>query len=447
MDISGYDKYIVKNILVLDERNKHSKCIFDVIVDNENISEFISENPMGKKEICASVEGEIVFYGTLKKIQCEYTYLNTNVHIEAVSFSDSLDSEKNCRVFQDPDKTYGMLNEFFENRKIKIYCVDKAIGNKKISEILIQNNETDFEFIKKIYAKENISININVAKRTVCCLNVGNLQKSNSLAVQDIKKCERTIYKGYEQIKLATQVLFEVGTKLTLEFLDERYIIISRKIENRCENFEVTYLLIKDNDNSSSLIRKDSLIELGIAKVVANNSDDAKGRIQVEFLNYQNEMSDKKVWIDYVSPLTEKDGGMVFIPDIGEYVEVLMNDKRCVAIGCIRETPLAENLRDINMRYLLSRNCVFKIDKDKLDIEIGKNKLSVDKDIMTLTDGKFEVVIKEDQCKVGFDGSKIILVEDMIHSIGKSKVQVETGELTIVGKNSVEIKTKSFDVG
>lgn len=441
MDISGYDKYIVENIVISDERNKHSKCEFDVIVDNEEISEFISENKVGKKEMCASIEGEIVFYGVLKKIKCQRTYLKTNVHIEAVSFSGSLDSEKKCRVFQNPDKTYGMLNDFFKNKKVEINTIDKET---KISEILIQNNETDFEFLKRIYANSNKDIYIDARKKTVCCLNVGNLKKNDFLTIKDLKEYEQTIYEKSEEVRVVTEKLFEVGTNL--EFLGEKYTVVSRKIVSKYEYFAITYLLLREIDNDV-LDYQNKVIDLGLAKVVENHCDDDLGKIQVEFLEYDNEMSDKKVWIDYTSPLTEKSGGMVLIPDIGEYVEVLMNEKRCVAIGCVRKTPLAEEIRDIDKRYLLSRNCSFKIDNDDLDIEIGNNKINVTKDIMTLANDKFDITIKADQCKVGFDDSRIVFVEDKIQSIGKNKVEIETGELTIVGKNSVEIKTKSFDVG
>ena len=124
-----------------------------------------------------------------------------------------------------------------------------------------------------------------------------------------------------------------------------------------------------------------------------------------------------------------------------------MNDKECIAIGCIRKTPLSENLRDIDKRYFLSRNCSFKIDNDNLDVEIGNNKVNITKDVMAVANEKFDVIIKGDQCKIGFDNSKILLVEDKIQHIGKNSVEIKTGELTIVGKNSVEIKTKSFDVG
>lgn len=444
MDISGYDEYIIENIVILDEKNKHSKCIIDLKVDNGILNEFIVENQIGKKEICASIEGKIVFYGILKKIKCECTYLNTNVHIEAVSFSDSLDSEKNCRIFQNPDKTFGNLNDFFKKENIYINCVDKNISNKKISEILIQNNETDFEFIKRIYANENIDINIDARKKTVCCLNAGDLQTSKFLNVEDVKKYERIIYENYEKAEVVTSKLFEVG--IEIEFLGEKYKVVSRKIENRYENFEIKYLLVNGN-NDKELNDKDMVIDLGLAKVTANQSEDNLGKIQVEFLNYKNEMSDKKAWIDYITPLTEKDGGIVAIPDIGEYVEVLMNDKECIAIGCIRKTPLSENLRDIDKRYFLSRNCSFKIDNDNLDVEIGNNKVNITKDVMAVANEKFDVIIKGDQCKIGFDNSKILLVEDKIQHIGKNSVEIKTGELTIVGKNSVEIKTKSFDVG
>ena len=211
MDISGFDGYVIERIMVYDERDHHSKCEVDLIVGNDEVTKFQSSHAVGSENICASVDGEIVFFGTIRSVKYVSTYLGTNVHVEAFSLTDMLDSETHNRVFQNPDKTYGRINSFFADGKVSVNCTEESLSDEKIPDFMIQHNETDYGFLKRIYNRLGMHLYVDDKKQTVCSLEIGVKRRlgMNSIDSEDIKRWERTVYEGYEEAEMCTDQIFE----------------------------------------------------------------------------------------------------------------------------------------------------------------------------------------------------------------------------------------------
>ena len=320
------------------------------------------------------------------------------------------------------------------------------MNNAKVNGFLIQHNETDYEFLKRLYNIRGVHLYVDDRKKNMCHLQIGVKRKIGKISLDsnNIRTCKRVLYEHYEEIELCSDKIFEVGAEL--EVFRNTYTIVSRIIESKYESLEITYKCVRENHKMENSY-KENAYSLGLAKVVDNVSEDNLGKIQVEFLDYDNEMCETKIWIDFLSPLTEKGGGIVTVPDVGEVVEVLMRNGECLAIGCVRKTELDEKIQDINKRYILSRQCCLTIDEQNVNIDVGKNKISVADELIEIANEKFDILIKEDQCKIGFDDSRIVLEQDRIQSIGKSKVEMKADNIEMEGKNSVQVKTRSFDVG
>lgn len=446
MDISGFDRYNVTRIQVLDEYNEHSKCLVEISLENERVNNFISENGVGTKTICASADGDIVFSGTIRSIQCTRTYLNTHIMITAVSYTDYLDSEIHNRVFQNPDKTFSDINNFFKQSNVDINCADESSSREKIDDILVQYNETDFDFIKRIYNKKGCRLFVHNSKKSAACIKIGIGQKIEKVLIdeKDIITFEQTVLQDNEYVKISTDKIFDVGSQV--EVSGGTYWIIKRDIEARYEKTQAAYTLVKDINNHDDTTKAQA-VSLGLAKVTADSSEDCLGKIQVEFLDFENVMSDKKIWIDYLSPLTEKGGGIIAIPDEGEIVEVFIRQGGCIAIGCVRQNEFDEQVKNVSKRSMLIKNCLFTVDEKALEVTVDKNAISITDEIMTVSNDKFEIIIKDNQCKIGFDDSRVVFEENGIQGVSKNKVEIKTKQLEIESSSSVKIKTNSFDVG
>lgn len=449
MEISGFDEFdecSVRRILVSDRCSQHSRCVIDLTMENHKAEYFIFSNKVGEKTLCVSIEGDLVFSGTVRSIRLKRAYSKTDIQAEAVSFTDLMDSEIHNRVFQNPNKTYGQINEFFTKDNIQIACIAEEIHDEKIEGILIQHKETDFEFLKRIYQEKGCFLFLDNHKKSGCIIEIGEKKKTGIewLKSKDIIRFEQTIYENKKRAVITTKRIFDAGSEIYV--FGTAYVICARTIDGRGDTLEIEYELEEPGCSEYSNTQ-DHLIRFGQAKVTCSASEDHLGKIQVEFLGYDNVMTDEKIWLDYLSPLTEKEGGIAAVPDEGEIVEVLMGQSECIAVGCVRRTELDERIQDLSKRSMLVRGCLVRISENKAEIEAGSGRVCISDKILHISNEKFEILIKENQCKIGFDESQIVLEDDCIQLDGKKKLEMKTNLFEIEGTKAVKVKTKSFDVG
>lgn len=446
MDINGFEEHVIKKIIVYDEINRNSKCEVELTIENENLQNFLLNTKIGENSIVVSKEGDIIFSGSIQQLDYERTYLKTDVHIVAFSFSKEMDSEIHNRIFQNPNKTYNKLCDFFSSKQITIKCIDESFGSEQINDVLIQHNETDFEFLCRVFKEKHQDIYIINNKRNRCSIEIGENKKTNSVSIseEDIHTIKHRKYKKYEIIELSTKLLFEIGS--LIEVYGNTYKVVARKFVTEYEVEEIYYSLIKIFENNE-VVEDLNSFSLGLAKVINNFSEDHMGKIQVEFLNYEDVMADERIWIDYMSPLTDKGGGIIILPDKDETVEVIYRNNVCIAIGCIRNVIIDKSYQDINKRYYVSRNCVFTNSDNSIEFLIDKNNIKItDKDII-LSNGEFNVFINGEQCKIGYKNAKVLLNKDVLQILVNNTIDIKSEEINIAGENTVKVKTKSFDVG
>lgn len=446
MNINGWKKYIINKIIVQDEINKNSICEVDLSIENDKIQNYIDKIENGKNSLVVSKEENVVFTGDIEQIECKRTYLCTNVHIIAIAFSKVLDSEIHNRVFQNPYKTYTNLCEKFSTEQVKIKCIDENFGKQVIGDVLIQHNETDFEFLRKIFNKKNQNMYILNNKKNQCTIEIAQKRNIYNIPIseQEIHRFKQTRCSKYEIVEFSTKVWVELGSMV--EIFRKRYRIIARKsvTENEVEEIYYTAIQYFKTNIMSDVFESYSI---GLAKVVDNVSEEHMGKIQVEFLEYEDAMPDEKIWIDYMSPLTDKDGGIIALPDKGEIVEVFYRNKQCIAIGCIRKVGINENYQNLNNRYYVSRGCIISNGDRSIEIMVGKKHIKISDTDIKLSNEEFDVSINEELCKIGYENTKILLNKDILQILSSKKVDIKTGEINLAGENVVKAKTRSFDIG
>ena len=153
-----------------------------------------------------AVEGtkyETLFKGVIKNIQIQRKDGHYFLIVEALSSSYLADIEVNSRSFQDKDETYkSIVDKVIKtpfskgDSSYKIGQIDdRATNNKTIDEFIMQYNETDWEFIKRMssrfylglvpaiaFDKPYITMGIPIGN------DVGNIEKYNFIARKDLQK-------------------------------------------------------------------------------------------------------------------------------------------------------------------------------------------------------------------------------------------------------------------
>ena len=447
MDINGFENYVIDEVTICDRYNEHCTCDIAIVADESQVQEILHKYAVGQGELCISNEGELVFIGVVKSISCKKTYLKTIIYIRGVSYSESMEDQKQKRVFQNTKKTVKQIIESFQTNKVLIQCLDETIANKTIEHIVVQNKEDDFAFLKRFAAMQDCVWYIDTKNRSRCSMKMCSRKKGNahhSVKVSKVQSMEVEYAPNNELVQVVTTELFDIGS--AVELYGKEYIVASREIIQKYEDIKITYQFVQKLATQEEEVWNDEF-NMGLANVVSNCDETHFGQIQVDLVEYENCLTDNRVWIDYVTPLSENDGGIVVIPDAGEQVEIIFRNGVCIALGCVRKKKINETIQNVNNRSFLIRGCNCIISENDLQFNIGSNNCRITDQSIELCNDKIRIAMNENQCMIGFDDSRIIIENNTIQLVGKNKIESKSKNTEITGDTSVKIKTKAFDVG
>lgn len=391
----------IKKVVIEKKRDHHSVCTaFISAANNENANDLNNidslKSKIGEEETVFDYNGKVLMRGKIREISYKAIFHRFDVVVKIISCSDEMDKEKKKRVFQNIHKKYGQVFDKLNSDKGSFCVLEQSFKNKEESLLLLQDSETDFEYA------------VELAETAGCHLFVKDIDskpsvdvgKSRNNAGGDLKE-EDCIYfewesDGYfERIKVRSRQYFEFGN--LVNYKNRQFVVAEVKIE--LENGEIhgDYLFEREIKSNETLLasKREKLPaskQLGEAKVISNKDPENLGRIQVEFLDYEDSLPDNKMWMPYIPCLTEKDSGTVWIPDTDETVYVLADRGRAYSAGCVRKTPLSEKIKNTDNRSMLVRGKYLVLSEDKIEIKCEDSKLNLNNDTIQLLAGsKLEI--------------------------------------------------------
>ena len=281
-----------------------------------------------------------------------------NVHlleIEAKSFTYLMDTIKYKRDFQDVNMTtHNLIEEVMKSYRNSRYEIN--IPNESIGEFILQYNETDFQFLKRIVSKYNQGI-ISVMegkgidlyfgtpeieikpKKTINNYTIKkDLEEYNDLKNNDKEKAMEIEFITY---KVRTQEVFRVGENF--EFNGQKlyvkeaiYLIDEGKLEN-------TYDLRLKQGMITKKIYNKEVIGISINGTILEVKRD---RVKVNLEISSNLQKENAYWFPYATVAASPDGGGWYcMPEIGEPIRVncpTKEEKRAFAISAIDKHEAGE---------------------------------------------------------------------------------------------------------
>lgn len=410
----------------------------------------------------ADIDGTLVMCGKVKNIEGQNTYSGAAVDVLIVSDSLESDTIKTSRVYQSPEKKYkDICNILSDDAKIEIKKDDLA--TQTVEDVVIQQNETDFQFANRIADENN-------TKLFVCSNERGNnriiindsLNKTYSLKENDIISAKIKITEYSELIEFEYKDYIELGTKVSYD--NQEYVVVYLNAIYKDDNTRFYYKIeriLREKEQSKNTI---NLISLGRAKITNNKDNENLGRVQVEFTELEDALNDKKSWIQYINVFTATDGGIFFVLDVEEIVEVIFQNDKCFAYGCIREKAVAEKINNTDNKSvkIYDKTCVIEKDRISFDAwdykgEINENEIfiknkeyniTMKKDTITLGSYKNIITIDKNQIDSKVNGKAEIQITDknVVSSIGSGKATLTTNSLEINASSVVNVTTGKFNV-
>lgn len=103
-----------------------------------------------------------LFYGAINKVSLQSEAEFSMLYLELVSTSKNIDTQKMNKTFQNTGQTYEqILNSIVEGEAV----VNLTVTDKPIGKIIMQYNETNWEFIKRMASSFNAPVITNITTK------------------------------------------------------------------------------------------------------------------------------------------------------------------------------------------------------------------------------------------------------------------------------------------
>lgn len=455
MRISGFDSILsITNFFFFGESSTHFSCSFTALVKEQDVSSFFSNlgkecTLQGEKQDCYDESNtSFLFTGIVKKITqfCNVTGSYITVNLVGLSILYDTEAEKayNRRVFQNPEKN---MVDIFSSMGLSEWKLNTE-SNDSWPEILVQDDETDWQFINKLAHKYNWKLYPSAESKVVIVGNSATTQ--NTLSSEDVSDISIETYclqgKKYKTIYFSTNKYFQLGEKISYE--NEIYIVDKISIELKFTNFIKSYV-IRQYPPENRVLKSDYVLQ---ATVKNNEDSEKKGKVQVEFIQehdtYLDVMKDKPMWIETATFFATKNTGISFLPENGDTVLVQIKDGKGLVISCVRMESFGERLDDFNKKYLfLSNDRFIEFNPTESIISNGKYTLKVTKEMVSLNwNEKIGLEMSDNGVRIKSHETEINLQDIVALKAGKSleidgtqKINLKASKININGNGGVSI--------
>lgn len=473
MKIYGFENVLFINresFKIIKAQGNHSICEFSATINPSDLNTYLQkigdcikveldEYDNGKK----SSYNKVIFNGIISNICTDVSFSETIINISSVSFSVFEDEERYTRIFQNPDKNFSDLaNVQRLNLKKSEIRINEGLAERVVRNVVVQNQETNFEFLKNLSRKIGTRLWINDLDSE--CVNIVFASKlgklDEKLSSNDIISYQKHRSREKNTIKIVAKNYIEIGRIINVLDDPKDYLVIRLSVyylnKVLVYSYELTDIIENKETNRTQFSLEKSVVFK--AKVKNVTDPDNMGRIQVEFVEtgFDGVVDmDKEcpIWLEYRTPYTGINSGIVFIPDVDDYVDVFYCNEQCYAYSSYRQNCLNEECQSISDKYIgnnTSQRIIWK--KDSLELLSHDNKIILNKDgirmivgesILSITEK--EIQIQQSSNKLKIDGNNIVADADNIIQLkGSSEVLIKADKKVFIGGgNNIDLKSDS----
>lgn len=461
--IDNLDFVHISKLEINRKVNEHSKCILSLLLKEDDL---VSAAAKYKKLISSPIllkieengKTENIFCGFIEKVNLK-KIRNIYLDLECFSNSKKEDKEKKFFIYQDVEKKIGDILKLLNIASVSPFFLDKEMENIPIEKPILQNKESNFEFLKKI-----LHDNTNIMPESLKAGNklwIGNRKGENFKLKAD--NLELKFQEDSEEIEITLiNSFYELGD--TIEINSKQYFIIENNIEYKDEICYCTYTLIDEYENFKSDSEAGVKQQKLIGEVLENNDEQLLGRVQVAFKEDKCGNHQNFYWYKSLVPYTTKDTGFYFVPAKKDLVVVEFNeDLEPFIVGSIRYNG-HENFKNPNEQYIkndfgkeinmkekeiniisLFDNTFISLDEEKIELTNGEAGIHIEKDRIVIQNSK-NVIVIEDEIKLQKDDGGKLEISDNLLLKSKSNSKLQLGEGAKIKTNNMEVKASSFKV-
>ena len=355
--IEPYKFEKILNLKLTREVNDHAKFYLKGIVSDELMDTYAEEagNASSIKISIKDNEGSIteIFDGGIIDISIESFNNVKTLEINAMSNTYLMDIEKKSRSFQGDNLTYSAIFKQINSAYGNVQMIDYVSAGRAIDRIVVQYNETDWEFLKRLASHFNVPIISECILGGVKYL----IGKGGAGASYALNEFNYSINKGLREYSIKSS---SYGNNMTLNELDfityevrtnrilKLFSSVSFKERNlsvyKCEIELINGILSNKyylRDDKGTMVKKRLNEPISGASLYGNIIDVTKDIVKValEIDGYSNTVKKNTIWIHYSTVFSSPDGtGWYCMPEIGDTIRLYFPDNiesRCYVINAV----------------------------------------------------------------------------------------------------------------
>jgi len=333
--ISTYKVKYIKDMHIDSSLNDHAILNITCILDDEMKDSYVQETDEETNiEVFYEKEDShfSLFNGIVTKVKiCVVDYVYT-MFIEAKSFDYKMDIEKKKRDFQNINMTtHELIDEVMKAYQNANYNI--SIPNEAIGEFILQYNETDYEFLKRIASRYNQSlisamefnhislyigtpeINVEPKSKIVNYKISKAIDEYNDVKNNDVLNVLETDFVTY---RIRTQEILNLGENFN--FKNQKFYVkkaIYTMDEGKLENI---YELRPKGGLRSKRLYNMNVIGISITGSILKVQRD-RVKVQLEISN--NTDVSTAYWFPYATVAASPEGGGWYcMPEVGERIRL-----------------------------------------------------------------------------------------------------------------------------
>lgn len=438
--LNGNFKMVIERFSFYQNRDEHSIAYVNGYIDPEDITKI---NDMDSVRICTKTDEVLLFAGIIKEYELKKSFGICEVSLEIISGTYLLDQDKKTVSYQKKQSYRTLIEKIIENQAQAMYFIQNQI----IDGLLVQYEETDWEFIKRLasHFKTFIipEVNHSCEGRFYVGLRSGNrienVQIHNHIELFDNRyymlRDENTIKLEYINYQIESYENYSIGDSLlcnnrTMQICGKEAMLINGILS-------FTYLLSEGTYFKTKMQHNTRLHGKGIVGTVKKaEGERLKVRLKTDF---------QSIHSDFYYPWMPETGNLMYcMPEPGTDVTLYFCDdseQSAICVNCVRKNLKEEKSKwnPQHKKFSTHGYQVLELKKDKMEINTLNSYLAIDDEagIIIRTAKALEIRAEKN---VNVDGELVIINSEKEIDLVKEDIFDPT---VIVLKNDFDFKGKN----
>lgn len=344
--IEPFDFIALQRLRIEQKINQHAKaqvvmCIKDDrqehymgILSNETWVKIIGVGEEADNEVATHI---VLFYGLVMDFQFDHDGYKTTLMLEMMSGSYLMDLKQHFRVFQhDTTRCIDV-----HNKLTATYPEGKAVcreGNEdKVDGVLIQHQETDWEFLKRIAGKDGRYLVPDIFRKGVrytigLPMGINRTVQLDRVNIKlNINEYMQKTYNGMSSLQAADMLelvltereIFQIGDNIFYQ--DKEYFIYQIQTDYERGECNHTYYFRTRDAMKTLPLNHEGIAGCSFDAIVTNVQKDT---VQIEIEHDEWNAVDGKKWFLYSTVYSSADGtGWYCMPELGDSVRLYVPEK------------------------------------------------------------------------------------------------------------------------